>query len=160
MGAGYRQIANRLNLSRDAVRYYCKANDLNGHREAVLSNTQRIKTDENFCSCCGELLVQPKTGRKRRFCCEACRRKWWGQNRDKVRKSPEAIYGFTCKRCGKEFTAYRGGRLVFFYAISVSILFVYCTNFLAAGERASLLGIMMPNLIYCGGSTGILTISA
>ena len=105
-GVGYRQIANRLNLSRDAVRYYCKANDLNGHREAVLSNTQCIKTDENFCSCCGELLVQPKTGRKRRFCCEACRRKWWGQNRDKVRKGPEAIYGFTCKRCGKEFTAY------------------------------------------------------
>ena len=43
-GVGYRQIANRLNLSRDAVRYYCKANDLNGHREAVLSNTQCIKT--------------------------------------------------------------------------------------------------------------------
>ena len=97
-GVGYRQIANRLNLSRDAVRYYCKANDLNGHREAVLSNTQCIKTDENFCSCCGELLVQPKTGRKRRFCCEACRRKWWGQNRDKVRKGPEAIYGFTCEK--------------------------------------------------------------
>ena len=105
-GVGYRQIANQLNLSRDAVRYYCKANNLNGQGEAVQANIQRIMTDDTVCSYCGELLVQPKTGRKRRFCCEACRRKWWGQNRDKIRKGTGAIYGFTCKRCGKEFTAY------------------------------------------------------
>ena len=101
-GMGYRQIGNQLNLSRDAVRNYCRSNKLNGYQKAV----QIMMTDDNVCSNCGELLVQPKTGRKRRFCCEACRRIWWGQNRDKVRKSPEAIYGFTCKRCGKEFTAY------------------------------------------------------
>jgi len=105
-GAGYRQIANRLNLPRDAVRYYCKANNLNGHREAAKANIQCVMTDDSVCSCCGKRLIQPKTGRKRRFCCEACRRKWWNQNRDKIRESPEAIYGFTCKRCGKEFTAY------------------------------------------------------
>ena len=105
-GVGYRQIANQLNLSRDAVRYYCKVNNLNGQGEAVQANIQRIMTDDTVCSYCGGFLVQPKTGRKRRFCCEACRRKWWGQNRDKIRKGAGAIYGFTCKRCGKEFTAY------------------------------------------------------
>ena len=105
-GVGYRQIANQLNLSRDAVRYYCKANNLNGQGEAVQANIQRIMTDDTVCSYCGELLEQPKTGRRRRFCCEMCRRKWWGQNRDKIRKGAGAIYGFTCKRCGKEFTAY------------------------------------------------------
>ncbi len=105
-GAGYRQIANRLNLSRDAVRYYCKANNLNEHREAMKDNNQRIMAVNSVCPCCGKLLVHPKTGRKRRFCCDACRRKWWSKNRDKIQESPEAIYGFTCKCCGKEFTAY------------------------------------------------------
>ena len=101
-GVGYRQIANRLNLSRDAVRYYCKANDLNGHREAVLSNTQCIKTDENFCTCCGELLVQPKTGRKRRFCLGHA----YLYTVIPATRDSEGFTEHTCKRCGKEFTAY------------------------------------------------------
>ena len=40
------------------------------------------------------------------ICCESCRRKWWNQNREKIKKSPGSIYGFTYKRCGEEFTAY------------------------------------------------------
>ena len=105
-GVGYRQIARRLNLSRDTVRYYCKANNLNGFQEAVQANIQRMMVDETVCTYCGADLTQPKTGRKKRFCSETCRRKWWNQNRDKINVSPDAIYAFTCKRCGKQFTAY------------------------------------------------------
>lgn len=105
-GVGYRQIANQLNLSRDAVRNYCKSNNLNGYREAVQANIQRMLEDDAVCTYCGSLLEQPRTGRKKHFCNDTCRRKWWNQNRDKIRKNPDSIYGFTCKCCGKEFTAY------------------------------------------------------
>ena len=105
-GIGYRQIASQLNMSRDTVRYYCKANNLQGYKEAVQLNIQRIEEDNNICSYCGKELIQTKTGRKKHFCNDVCRRKWWNQNRDKIRVSPSAIYSFTCKCCGKEFTAY------------------------------------------------------
>ena len=105
-GMGYRNMANQLNLSRDTVRNYCKTNNLNGYREAVQANIQRMMEDDNVCSYCGAELKQPKTGRKKHFCNEVCRRKWWNQNRDKINVSPDAIYAFTCKRCGKQFTAY------------------------------------------------------
>ena len=59
-----------------------------------------------MCRYCGSFLKQPKTGRKRHFCNDTCRRKWWNDNRDKIRQSAGSIYGFTCKRCGKQFTAY------------------------------------------------------
>lgn len=105
-GIGYRNIANQLNLTRDAVRNYCKAHNLNGYREAVQANMQRMAEDDSVCTYCGTKLNQPYTGRKKRFCNDVCRRKWWNQNRDKIKENPEAIYGFTCKCCGKEFTAY------------------------------------------------------
>ena len=105
-GVGYRNIANRLHLTRDAVRNYCRANNLNGYREAVQMNIQMMQSDDSVCNYCGKSLIQPKTGRKKRFCSEKCRRKWWNQNRDKIRENPNAIYTFICKGCGKEFTAY------------------------------------------------------
>ena len=59
-----------------------------------------------ICRYCGSELTQPKTGRKKQFCCDVCRRKWWNQNRNQISRNPSAIYTYTCKRCGKEFTAY------------------------------------------------------
>lgn len=105
-GVGYREIGNQLNLNRDEVRYFCKKRNLNGHREAVQANLEIMLENGMMCKFCGAFLTQPHTGRKRHFCNDECRRKWWNQNRDKIRKRPSAIYGFTCKRCGKEFTAY------------------------------------------------------
>ena len=105
-GVGYRNIANQLNLTRDAVRNYCKSHNLNGYREAVQMNIQRMQNDDSVCTYCGAPLKQPKTGRKKHFCNDTCRRKWWNQNRDKIRENPGAIYTFTCKGCGKSFTAY------------------------------------------------------
>ena len=109
-GAGYRQIAKDLNLSCDEVRYYCKKQNINGFPAAVQANMQMMREAGDLCRNCGSFLKQPHTGRKRHFCNEECRRQWWNKNRDKIRESPAAIYGFTCKRCGKEFTAYGNSR--------------------------------------------------
>lgn len=105
-GAGYKSIASQLHLTRDAVRNYCKTHNLSGYREAVQMNIRRMQEDDTVCTYCGAKLIQPYTGRRKRFCNASCRRKWWNQNRDKIKESPEAIYVFTCKCCGKEFTAY------------------------------------------------------
>ena len=56
--------------------------------------------------CCGTELVQPSRGRKRKFCSDACCRKWWSENPQAIRQSPEALYESTCLNCGKVFTAY------------------------------------------------------
>ena len=105
-GIGYRQIAKQLDLSRDDVRNYCKKYNLNGYKDAVAANMQMMQENGCMCRYCGSFLKQPKTGRKRHFCNDTCRRKWWNDNRDKIRQSAGSIYGFTCKRCGKQFTAY------------------------------------------------------
>lgn len=100
-GAGYKKIASQLNLSRDSVRNYCR-----GIYPVDTGDLYKSAENYNECKNCGALLEQPKIGRKRKFCCAGCRDKWWKENRDKIRKNPDAIYSFECRRCGKEFTAY------------------------------------------------------
>ena len=67
----------------------------------------RWENEDHFvCQYCGKELFHASTGRKRRFCDDQCRRKWWNDNRDKVKQGEGAIYTLKCEGCGKEFKSY------------------------------------------------------
>lgn len=95
-GQGYKAIANATGLSRDAVRYFCKSNGL----DAADSKAG------DRCPNCGKPLAQPRTGRRKRFCDEACRRAWWKNHPDSVQHGDTAVYHLTCAHCGKRFDSY------------------------------------------------------
>ena len=95
-GLGYKAIASATGLSRDAVRYFCKSNGL---------DTADSKAGD-CCPNCGKPIVQPHTGRRKRFCDEACRRAWWKNHPDSVQHGDTAVYHLTCAYCGKPFDSY------------------------------------------------------
>ena len=97
---GYRAIAAQMGINRDTVRNYCVAHQLSRVHAGTASKPPKA------CLCCGAELVQPSRGRKRKFCSDACCRKWWSENPQAIRQSPEALYESTCLNCGKVFTAY------------------------------------------------------
>ena len=99
-GVGYRTIAAELGISRDAVRNFCTAHDLNG-----VAADQPVPA-EDVCPCCGGEIIQPRRGRRRRFCSDTCCRTWWAAHPEAIRQSPEAQRHFTCVYCGKEFIVY------------------------------------------------------
>lgn len=105
-GVGYRNIGNIVHLSRDVVRNYCRTHNLNGYHDAVKKNMLRMIADRNVCTYCGAPIKQKKTGRPKKFCSDKCRLRWWQQNRDQMKKNPDAMYEFHCNYCGKPFTAY------------------------------------------------------
>ena len=102
-GVGYRLIAQELSLSRDTVRYYCKTHNLDGFAEDKMPAAQ----NNNRCLQCGAPIHQPVTGRKRRFCSDSCRWKWWHLNGDEVLRPTATRQDVTCPNCGKTFSAYR-----------------------------------------------------
>lgn len=95
-GKGYKSIANATGLSRDAVRYFCKRNGL------VAAD---FKAGES-CPNCGKPLTQPRTGRRKRFCCEGCRRAWWKKHSAAGLRGSDALYRLTCAHCSKPFDSY------------------------------------------------------
>lgn len=95
-GQGYKAIASATGLSRDAVRYFCKSKGI----EAADSKPG------DRCPSCGKPLEQPRTGRRKRFCSELCRRAWWKNHPSAVQHGGNAVYHLTCVHCGKAFDSY------------------------------------------------------
>ena len=62
------------------------------------------RPDGGHCRCCGEPLGQIPGKRKRFFCSEECRRKWWTEHPEA--SGGKALYSFTCSACGKKFAVY------------------------------------------------------
>lgn len=106
MGLGYKSIAKELDLTRDTVKGYCKRQHLNGPKEVVRLNVQIMNEDKSLCPQCKALIKQPMgRGRRKRFCCEACRRKWWNDHPDQGSKLA-TFYKYTCPHCGVAFSCY------------------------------------------------------
>lgn len=105
-GIGYRLIGNRLGLSRDIVRNFCRSRNLDGYGKALSKNLEEQVMLGRQCLCCGKELEQPKTGRPKKFCSDKCRRMWWRIHPERMQRNETAMYHMTCARCGKDFISY------------------------------------------------------
>lgn len=105
-GVGYKGIASVTGLTRDIVRNYCKTHGLSGLGAVVTINIKEQMESGVACLGCGKPLVQPRTGRPRKFCSDKCRRDWWAAHADRSQPRESAMYTATCSYCGQEFRAY------------------------------------------------------
>lgn len=105
-GSGYKTIADLTGLSRDQVRYYCLSRGIGGYRVVYQANLKDRIRDGNACAYCGGPLMKPRTGRPRKFCSEACRRKYWKLHQEKRKKNPSAVYTMECPYCHRTFEVY------------------------------------------------------
>ena len=84
-GKTYADIAACLNLSLNTVKSFYRRN-------------------QTLCKCCGTPITQPTRARKKIFCSDKCRMKWWNSHQEDV--SRKAVYDFICECCGTAFQAY------------------------------------------------------
>ena len=96
-GAGYRSIAAQLSLPVDSVKSWCRRHPA-------------VSTVGDYCLQCGVVINHTQHKRKRKFCSDACRYKWWQEHPEK--RASEQPYAHICAFCGKEF---RNNRLAAVY---------------------------------------------
>lgn len=94
-GLGYGAVAERLGLSENTVKSYCRRNHLTG-----VAAKERAKV----CRECGIPLAAVPGRKGRKFCCEGCRRVWWRSHPELVHR--EAYYMLVCGYCGRKFESY------------------------------------------------------
>ena len=94
-GVGYRAIASVVGLSRDIVRNYCRSHGMDGYASAFTKNIQEQMMLGKACLYCGAELIQPSTGRPKKFCSDKCRREWWKAHPEKLHRKDTAIYTMT-----------------------------------------------------------------
>lgn len=101
MGIGYKKIAEQMEISENTVKTYCRRHGLGG---TATTNGTVPKSDKEICLCCGEGLEQMPGKKKKKFCSDKCRNKWWNSHLNLVNR--KAVYSFECPTCKKPFTAY------------------------------------------------------
>lgn len=97
-GLGYKKIAEQMGLSENTVKTYCRRHGLGGKM------AEQGTVDMDVCLCCGVAVKQNPGRKKKKFCSDKCRNKWWNANLDKVNR--KAVYEYECPHCKKPFTAY------------------------------------------------------
>lgn len=96
-GFGYKAIAQALCITDDAVKSFCRRNNLSG------AATKDVSLVPHFCVECGKEALQTPHRREKKFCSYECRMLWWKHNPPQVKRSMTML---TCQCCGKEFYGY------------------------------------------------------
>ena len=97
-GKSYTQISDILGLSRNTVKSVCQRNDL--HPSEGVGAT----ADSEHCKNCDISIPQIVGRKRRRFCCDACRRTWWSAHRSAAKK--KSTVTILCAFCGNSFEDY------------------------------------------------------
>ena len=97
-GLGYKKIARELNLPVGTVKSFC--------RRENITVVKPVNYDENHCRQCGKSLIQMHKVKKRKFCSDACRIKWWTEHPCSKNGDTKSSRSILCDNCGKTFTAY------------------------------------------------------
>lgn len=89
---GYRKISKIVGISENTVKSFC-----NKER-----NIPERKKDA--CKECGKPLKQTKGKKRKIFCSDKCRMKWWNNHREQLNK--KKTRELMCPGCGKPFPVY------------------------------------------------------
>ena len=91
-GYGYKAISKELGLSLGSVRHF-------------ISNGCSIEgLNSNKCKCCGKQLIQIPKKKRRIFCSNECKTKWWNKHHEEITK--KTMHEFVCPTCGISFQVY------------------------------------------------------
>lgn len=101
--AGYARIARELGININTVKTYCRRNALTG-----IAKEANAGAGEKRCLQCRAPLRQQPGRKKKLFCSDVCRNRWWNAHLDKVDR--KAFYFFTCPICGRAFESYGNSR--------------------------------------------------
>ena len=94
-GLGYKLIAKELGVSPDSVRSYLKTKEA---QRGIIPTP--LKPDGVTCPVCGTTFEKSKYNRKKLFCSDKCRRKYWLKNGRT----------YICTECSKPFNPTHKGQ--------------------------------------------------
>ena len=97
-GYGYKQISNLMSISLNTIKSFCRRNRLK-------DDDLQESTNQIFCcEQCGKSVEQKEHRKRKRFCSDACRNKWWNSHLDMVNR--KANYEIICPCCKSTFYVY------------------------------------------------------
>lgn len=101
-GYGYKRIAQRLGISLNTVKSFCRRRSLS--KDIASKSAVILSGEVAHCGNCGAVIYQIKGQKRRKYCSDQCRMAYWAKHLDEVNK--KAYYELKCRHCGKVFQVY------------------------------------------------------
>jgi len=98
-GLGYKRIASELEISIDAVKYFCRKNGLTSTKDI----SSHVYT--SHCKECSQAIMQIRETKEKKFCTSNCRQSWWNKNRHQLNRKQGVEV--KCTYCCIPFMAYQ-----------------------------------------------------
>ena len=107
-GLGYAKIAVTVGISKNTVKSFCQRNSLGAAGsfgdDCTADASDSDVMEKGVCEQCGVSIIHKPHRKKKRFCSDKCRMKWWNTHPASVKR--DAYYRFNCLNCGAEFESY------------------------------------------------------
>ena len=103
-GRSYTEIADEMGIPKNTVKTYCRRTGLTQTAESAPAVQVPEQKADSICPYCGKPVLQSPGRKKKKFCSDTCRNRWWNTHMDMVNR--KAIYQYACQTCGATFTAY------------------------------------------------------
>ena len=97
-GLGYKKNRPDTKPAIGTVQSFCRRKNITVSGPTVY--------DENHCRQCGKPLIQKSKVKRRKFCSEECRIKWWTAHPCSKNGDAKSSRTAVCQNCGKTFSAY------------------------------------------------------
>lgn len=97
-GFGYKRISQELDLPLGTVKSFCRRENITA-AEPTMYN-------ENQCRQCGKPLIQKSKVKRRKFCSDDCRVRWWTEHPCSKNGDTKSTHTAACENCGVTFSAY------------------------------------------------------
>lgn len=101
-GLSYRQVSDETGISVSTLKSFCRRDF--GKAAIKVKAPHPAGSGQAVCRFCGKPVIQTPGKRKREFCDDRCRSRYWVKHRSELPK--KVTYTYTCAYCGKEFTVY------------------------------------------------------
>lgn len=103
-GFSYREISRETGVPVNTVKSLCHRSGVKTPNAYEETGNEENKETKPFCQHCGVRVEQSPYTRKKRFCSDTCRHRWWNANRNRVNGKTEIR--LACSHCGLLFSSY------------------------------------------------------
>lgn len=102
-GYSYAQVSVEMDMLLSTVKSFCRRHPF-VPPPPVIPIPEPLYTPGLTCKQCGKPMLQREKTKKKQFCSDSCRMKWWNTHLELIKR--KAYYDMTCTQCGISFQSY------------------------------------------------------
>ena len=85
-GRSYAEMAETFGIPKNTIKTFFRRNRLSGENQTLFDPDCTAHQTEKLCPYCGKPIIQTLGKKRKKFCSDICRNRWWNNHLDQVNR--------------------------------------------------------------------------